>query len=808
MIRDTAVTGPAAGERVAVLDDDGGLRSRTSALGWAMSAVTVVLLVLLLTPFATPMPNASLDGSWAHAMNMATTEHLRFGKDIVFTFGPLAAIYTNVYHPGTDVLMLVGSFLLALALSAGLIAAVRPDRRPLLLLFPLAIGLIWLPYGTGWRDATLMLVPLLLPLVVARGVATGRLNHPVIFLLAATIPILPLVKASFSLTSAVASLIAILLCWRAFPRTAIAIFLAEVVSLILVWLIAGQALLDLPGYFIAQAPIVSGYTNAMSSPGDPRPMNIVFYIAAAVLLLAISLKGGLRRNWHVTLLIALYLFVAFKSGFVRGDQAHAQGASTALMLLGVVLFLTQGREYRRGVASLSVGLAGSALIVFSYASPEPVAALARLGNAVKIPAQGLWVRLTDNSAYPDLYEERINQIRAESPFMGETGQADLYPHDLGLLLVTGAEWKPRPVLQSYSAYTPSLLRANADHLREAPPARIYFKIDPIDGRYPSLDDGASWLELLGKYEPKGFKGGYAVLERRTGSPAALKPQPVRSVVANFDEVVPVPNGAGPVWATLDIKPTLLGKLFSAVYKAPQLKLEVKYADGGVSSYRMVAGMGATGFLLSPSVIDANGFVSLSSVYRDELPGQRKVVSMAVRGDPGSDWMWKRAYQLQLSSLNVPSSSDADAALTGAWKDGLPGDAYPAGGNCNIEEVSGVPVGVVPLEFPPRLVKVRGWAALDAQAGKPNQGVSLLAAFEDGRTFVIPAIAVGRLDVANYFGHPELGDHVGYEAYVDVRKLQGLVHFRVLQNDEGVLRACHPPLLSIRRQDATVTPTVQ
>jgi len=159
-------------------------------------------------------------------------------------------------------------------------------------------------------------------------------------------------------------------------------------------------------------------------------------------------------------------------------------------------------------------------------------------------------------------------------------------------------------------------------------------------------------------------------------------------------------------------------------------------------------------------------------------------------------------------LNVPSSSDADAALTGAWKDGLPGDAYPAGGNCNIEEVSGVPVGVVPLEFPPRLVKVRGWAALDAQAGKPNQGVSLLAAFEDGRTFVIPAIAVGRLDVANYFGHPELGDHVGYEAYVDVRKLQGLVHFRVLQNDEGVLRACHPPLLSIRRQDATVTPTVQ
>lgn len=779
-----------------------------SKLGWFVSAVTAVLLVLLLTPFATPMPNASLDGSWAFAMNVATAEHLRFGKDIIFTFGPLASIYTNVYHPGTDVLMLAGSSLLAIALSAGLIAAVNPQRRRLLFLFPAAIALIWLPYGTGWRDATLMLVPLMLPLVVARGVEAGRLNYPVIFLLAFAIPILPLVKASFSLTSAVASLVAILVCWRKFPRTAVAILIVEVASLALVWMVAGQALLDLPGYFIAQAPIVSGYTNAMSSSGDPRPMNIVVYVASALLLLAISLKGGLRRNWHMSVLIALYLFVAFKSGFVRADQAHAQGASTALLLLGVTLFLIQGREYRRGLASLCVGLAGSALIVFSYASPEPTVAMSRIGKAMKTPAQGLWVRITDRDAFPDRYEERINQIRAESPFMDQKGEADLYPHDLGLLLVSGVKWMPRPVLQSYSAYTPSLLKANAEHLRDNPPARVYFKVDPIDGRYPSLDDGVSWLDLLGSFTPKGVKGGYAVLERRVGMPTPLRPNAVDPVDAKFGEVVTVPSDAGPVWATLNVQPTLLGKLFSAVYKAPQLKLEVHYADGSASSHRLVAGMGSTGFLLSPSVTDANSFVALSSTYRDELPGQRKVVSMAVRGESGTDWLWKTEYQLSLVGLSIPSNSDSDTSLTGAWDEGMSGDAYPVGGNCNIEEVSGIPVGLVPLEFEPRLVKVRGWAALDAQAGRPNQGVSLLAAFEDGRNFVVPATAVPRPDVANYFGHPGLGDHVGYEAYVDVRKLQGLVHFRVLQNDDGVLRACHPLLMSIRRIETAATSVVQ
>lgn len=87
-------------------------------------------------------------------MNVATAEHLRFGKDIIFTFGPRASVYTNVYHPGTDGLMIGGSLLIAVAMSAGLFAVALPRRRILLLLFPLVVGLIWLPYGSGWRDAT------------------------------------------------------------------------------------------------------------------------------------------------------------------------------------------------------------------------------------------------------------------------------------------------------------------------------------------------------------------------------------------------------------------------------------------------------------------------------------------------------------------------------------------------------------------------------------------------------------------------------------------------------------------------------
>jgi hypothetical protein len=53
-------------------------------------------------------------------MNEATALGLAFGKELIFTFGPYAAIYTKVYHPGTDSIMLFGGFLIGIC-SAGLL---------------------------------------------------------------------------------------------------------------------------------------------------------------------------------------------------------------------------------------------------------------------------------------------------------------------------------------------------------------------------------------------------------------------------------------------------------------------------------------------------------------------------------------------------------------------------------------------------------------------------------------------------------------------------------------------------------------
>jgi hypothetical protein len=52
-----------------------------------------------------------------------------------------------------------------------------------------------------------------------------------------------------------------------------AIFIAGLVGF---WSIANQPLWALPGFFVAQMPIVSGYSDAMSSTGPPLDWILVW----------------------------------------------------------------------------------------------------------------------------------------------------------------------------------------------------------------------------------------------------------------------------------------------------------------------------------------------------------------------------------------------------------------------------------------------------------------------------------------------------------------------------------------------------
>lgn len=621
---------------------------------WAVCGclVSFLLVVLMVTPFNPAMPFESLDGSWIYAMNHATAEHLRFGRDIIFTFGPLASVYTTMYHPATDGLMLAGSLLIATAFFAGMFASTPPRWRMWLLLLPVVLSL-----GVS-RDVAFLFLPVLLPCVVARGIERGRPFTATVCLLAAAMAILPLVKGNFSVMVGLASGVTVLMGWRADRRTVLLAVAVQLLAMPLAWIAAGQSLLDLPRYFIAQAPIVSGYTDGMSVVGNVK--DIRYFLLAAALLLGLSLVGGVRRRWYATVLIAAYLFVTFKSGFVRHDL-HALTAAVALAMVGA--FLCLNRPGRWGLLALVIGLAGWGVITRPYASVAWEASSARFAQMVRQPVMGLVTRVRDPAAFDHQFNAISAAFGSRAPFAGYTGTADVYPVEIAPLIAAGSIWTPRPILQSYSAYTPALAKANADHLLKDPPSRIYFKLDPIDHRYPSLDDGASWLPLLGSYSPTSLEGGYAVLKRARQPAVALQPLDAQQGTGTVGKEVLVPDWKDPVWVTMDIRPTVAGRVMSTLYKLPKLSIKVRYENGETADFRLIAGSTQTGFLLSPTVVDARDFVALASSQQQDVLQKRKVVAFTVYGDSGTRRLWNKDYPVTFGRLVIPPSADADSILT-------------------------------------------------------------------------------------------------------------------------------------------------
>jgi hypothetical protein len=90
-----------------------------SAPAWKVPAPAALAMFALLAfvPLQPTLTSAALDASWDAVLHDAFLRRLQFGRDIVFTFGPLGFIYSGAYHAETFALMLACRISIAAAAS-------------------------------------------------------------------------------------------------------------------------------------------------------------------------------------------------------------------------------------------------------------------------------------------------------------------------------------------------------------------------------------------------------------------------------------------------------------------------------------------------------------------------------------------------------------------------------------------------------------------------------------------------------------------------------------------------------------------
>ena len=771
--------------RLSMADTTASVATATSRRHWpillrdaCIAAVVGTLSVLLLDPVHGAMPGINIDLSWPYTLADATARHIPFGRDMVFTMGPLSSLYTRFFLPDQRLMVFVLKAILVLAFCLGTVAMSRRSVRWAALALPFLLANVVL------NDGIFLVMPwVIVPLATASW-SNQRLHFASLLALTAVLGPLLLVKGTLAVPLAISIGAAALVLTRRSWLQALALPCAALATIVIGWLATGQHLLDLPYFVKRESYVAGGYTNAMSSMGDLS--DIWAYLAGAALLL-LSQFAPRRGPVLPVLTAAVILFVGFKAGFVRHDL-HATIAGGTLALLAFLMFLYRG-NLATGVA-LIVSLAAGLFINANshFWSIDPASSWDRMAAGLNANLDALRVAAVDPDAFRRAFDEGKAKVAAVADLPPTNGIVDLYPNDQELLLASNRDYYPRPVMQSYSAYTPELAFLNADHLQGPhAPQTAFFGISPIDEHYPSMDDGPSWPALLGQYRFRSYAQAYAVLDRVPGTAAGTIDAASMSGTPQFGDTVTVPQDAPFVWAKMQFHPTLLGRLASALFKMPLLHMDVTTADGQTRTFRVVPGMASAGFLLSPTVSTAHDFVALRSTVTDVLGNQRVTTIKLYEDD--SLGLWGEGFAVQFAPLRIPTDPAVDDVVLGHLEDGPPVDELPAAGECTIDTVGGTPATASPITITGRTVTVIGWGFLSPAAEGRDGGNLRLAVTPDGASTVYArAERQPRPDVDTYFHMPK-PTRAGFTAQVNLSGIDKPTTLQVVQDTPSGPAVC-------------------
>ena len=739
---------------------------------WSLWLLSLIAVSVAFMPFSPGIQFGGLDQSWVFALNQAMSQGLAFGKDIIYTFGPYAFVMHRVYHPSTELLMVSGSLYLAFFYWVSFVFLLKDVARFWGWVFCVLIGGLCIE-----QDVLYYSFPLLIGLASSKlicflddnGSTKTKLAKFYVALLFAPIGFLPLIKGNMlAVGGVIVAISTFFYAKRNWQLAAICVF-SPFVSMCIFWIASGQPAAGLLQYLLSLIPIISGYTEAMSVNGNNA--ELLVYLVASVIILSTILTRTNSISYSKGALFGIYfsyLFFAFKAGFVRHD-GHAVVAGLSMMVAAVLLpFVLKNRFVLPAV-------------VFSIISGYYIAqhhinlSAAGIASHFKATYSAAWMgidsRLKGNDKFKYDFDKAVNLLRSQVSFPVLQGTVDIYSYGQSFLMASGNKWSPRPVIQSFVAYTPALAEANKIHLLEKKaPDNIIFKVESLDGRFPSLDDGASWPVLMYKYRPVQMNNGYLFLQKREEVDEMIEPLKLTREKHKFGDSISLPDSSQPIFVQMEIEPTVIGRLASIFYKSSQLIITLENKDGLKSHNRIISGMAKSGFLISPQIENVTEFSLLYG--KKGLLDDKKVKSIEVSSSDGTNWLWKDEYWVTFSQIETaPPVNLSSITKFDGFEDKFPGLKLAAAAQCGgvIDVINGA--SFVPREYSASsLLSISGWLTTSIDKGTLPDAVYVTLTDKQGRYIYIKTRRIPRPDVGDYFKKTTLNES-GYSTIADISAIK-------------------------------------
>lgn len=738
---------------------------------------------VVFVPLQPNFPELGLDNSWFFALNQGVAQKLSFGRDLIFTCGPYAAIYTKSYHPSTDLYIFFSSMYLAIVYCSSVLFL----WKNISIIYAISFCIILVGF-VFTMDPILLSYPLLLSLLTIKSIDDESIPSTklyfLFFLISSVMGLLPLIKGSvFFVVIFVFLSSLILLCFRKrFDLVAI-IFFGSSISIFTFWIIAGQNYSDLYRYLIGIGYITNGYSEAMSTTGNVYELGI-YLLASVVLLSSIIFQREVVGFNKIYLLgtYTFFLFIVMKGSFVRHDM-HALIAGSALIIsIFYLIFLIDPRVI---IPKLVIIIITAVLIFTNHENISIRNFQYRIFQNYAKAFNGIVTRVRCPNCIELDYNSKIEEIKNSSLIPILQGTSDIYSYGQTSLIASGNLWNPRPVFQSHSAYTKKLANLNKQHLiLSSSPDNVFFKIEPIDNRLPSTEDGISWSILLNSYYPFSFNNDYLILKKQHDPNLKENFRMLNVGKRKLGETFSIPKSKFPVFMKIEIEKTIIGKIKSFLFKPDQLTLKLNFNSGAVKKYRVVSGMIDSVFLISPLIENTSEFGML---YIPSFPLQENMVnSIILDSEHYRDFFWKETFKVEFFELNIKEKqvfSTLDKIDLSASKLNIINASQCLGNLDKVNNFSPPPSKLVAS----KILKLNGWIFPSEMSIDQNYWPYLSLIDNKGRQIFIKAHKEIRNDVAQNLNDIKF-NHSGYSLVADVSNLKGdfQMHMAIKAKDKIIM----------------------
>ncbi len=599
----------------------------------------LTLLFLFPSPyFVTP----NLDSSWQAVLEEAFFKQWQFGKDIIFTGGPLNLLYSptsNGYYP------LLQVFAEALVLYLALFFLFSTLRSQPNWVHGALFIVLFCAAASGKDGIYLCSLA-----AVSLRLLLGDLKIYRMVALYGFVAVLSLMKFSFALMGfGCTAFLCLFHLWQKNYKTAAQLSGIYLGAISLLWIAVGQSPANIPAYWSHSLSVAMGHQWSMQrheSFGIILPLLLIVLLAGLPILAWTIHRRKEPVNWAIFGLSALTLFLTWKAGVVRPDHHMTYFLQGSVLLPAMLLQFIGPRKW--ALSWVSVCFIAFFISCFWMI---PLNREQTFDRAHQNFEKGVQTILNPGSLKTG-FSDRIPSIKSLHDLPAVKARVgrdsmDVLLHHQGILLLNDLNYQPRPTLQNYLAYNPRLARLNYDHVLKNPPRYLLSRDDFWDGFYALAEDNLYYREFLQHYLPVLTEQEFLLLERSPGAKQFTEEISVLQTRILSGQRVDVTKYSGrPLWVRVRYEPNLLQRAQALVYKPETLLLRLITDRGEEFEVRLVGPNLPNGFLLSP-LLQTNSDISNFLTAKQPLT---HIDSFTILSSPGHTLFPTRHFEIEVLQL--------------------------------------------------------------------------------------------------------------------------------------------------------------